>query len=162
MFRSLNLRRLSVLGLALLLTLATVSPAVAKNDRPFKGQATGTWDNIFNGLFNPPANFAGVGPVTHMGLTTQQGTAILGPPIAEGVFPGFGSVTITAANGDQLTLNYEGLLNAATGEGLGVVTFTGGTGRFANATGGGTYYAIIDLSLPNQPMTLSVDGRINY
>jgi hypothetical protein len=40
-------------------------------------------------------------------------------------------------------------LNAATGEGTGTFTFTGGTGRFADATGGGTFDALIDLA-PHQ------------
>jgi hypothetical protein len=51
----------------------------------------------------------------------------------------------------------------ATGEGTGTFTFTGGTGRFAHATGHGTFDAFIDLSLPNdQPMIVTLDGKIQY
>jgi hypothetical protein len=130
---------------------------------PFKGRVSAVWDNIFLGLVAPPATFVGSGLVTHMGLTKQTGDLVLEPTIVPGVFSGSGAVTITAANGDILTFDYEGLLYAATGEGIGTFTFTGGTGKFANATGDGTFYALIDLSLPvNQPITVILDGTINY
>jgi hypothetical protein len=156
--------RIRLICVALCLVLATgLSPAGQKGGVPFKGRVTATWDNIFDGLRAPPATFAGGGPVTHMGDTEQQGTLVLGPPVAPGVFPGYGSVTITAANGDQLTFDYQGLLFAATGEGVGTFTFTGGTGRFAHATGGGTFDALIDLSfLTEQPMSVILDGEIRY
>jgi hypothetical protein len=155
-------RPASLLALGLLLTLGTL-PSPAAAPRPFAGRVTAVWDNIFDGLFAPPANFAGGGPVTHMGNTKQKGTLVLQAPIAPGLFPGSGSVTITAANGDTVTFDYVGLLDALTGEGFGTFTFTGGTGRFAGATGGGTFDALIDLSLPsNQPMTVVLDGMISY
>jgi hypothetical protein len=145
------------------------SQADAKKPVPFKGNVTATWDNILKSL--PPSvggpglvsNFTGGGPVTHMGNTTQSGTLTLGDPIAPFVFPGTGTVTITAANGDTVTFNYVGRLVASTGEGIGTFTFTGGTGRFAGATGGGTFYAVIDLSQETaQPMKVVLDGRIAY
>jgi hypothetical protein len=163
-------RAASLVGLCLLfLLVAWPSPSAAAGSRPFKGRVSATWDNVFNGLpvlygGAPPANFEGGGQVTHMGKTTQTGTLTLEPIDFFFVeFLGSGSVTITAANGDQLTFEYEGLLNAVTGEGSGTFTFIGGTGRFANATGGGEFDALIDVSLPdNQPMTVVLDGRIDY
>lgn len=74
---------------------------------------------------------------------------------------GYGSVTITAANGDSVRFDHVGVLNAATGEGTGMFSFTGGTGRFAGVTGEGTFDAHIDLSVPSeQPMTVTLDGII--
>ena len=152
-----------VFGLCLLLLLGVGAMPAAAKSVPFGGRVSAVWDNIFDGLFAPPATFVGGGPVTHMGKTTQRGTLTLGAAVAPDVFPGYGSVTITAANGDQLTFDYEGFLNAATGEGVGTFTFTGGTGRFADATGGGNFDALIDLSLPEaQPMTVVLDGEIDY
>jgi hypothetical protein len=59
--------------------------------------------------------------------------------------------------------DYVGVLDAATGEGVGTFTFTGGTGRFAGVSGRGTFLAEIDLSLPSaQPMTVTLDGTIHY
>ena len=107
----------SLLALGLLLTLGTL-PSPAAAPRPFAGRVAATWDNIFNGLLNPPANFAGGGPVTHMGNTKQMGTLVLQAPIAPGLFPGSGSVTITAANGDTVSFDYVGLLDAPDGRGI--------------------------------------------
>jgi len=152
--------------LALALVACSLAQQVSAKEpkfQPFKSRVEAVWDNIFNGLFAPPANFVGISQTTHMGRTAQQGTLVLGPPVAPGIFPGEGSVTLTAANGDKLSFDYVGLLNAATGEGAGTFVFTGGTGRFANAKGDGTFYALINTSLPaNQPMVVTLDGRINY
>ena len=157
-------RRLCFFGLALCLAwVSGLAPAEETTARPFQGQVTAGWDNIFNGLFNPPANFAGGGPVTHMGDTTQFGILTLGAPDQNFIAPGYGSVTIVAANGDEVRFDYQGFLNALTGEGIGSFTFTGGTGRFAGVTGQGTFDALIDLSLPTaQPMTVTLDGEISY
>jgi hypothetical protein len=98
-----------------------------------------------------------------MGNTKQRGTLTLEAPIAPNLYPGFGSVTITAANGDQLSFDYVGILNAGTGQGTGIFAFTGGTGRFARATGGGFFDASIDLSFATeQPMTVVLDGVISF
>jgi hypothetical protein len=148
--------------LALLLVAAGTAPAKPQA-LPFKGWVKATWDNILLGLLNPPATFVGGGPVTHMGITTQTGDLVLMPTMDPTIFTGFGSVTITAANGSTVSFDYEGMLFVATGEGIGTFTFTGGTGKFANVTGNGTFYALIDLSLPdNQPMTVELNGRITF
>ena len=152
-------------GLSLLVVLLVCgAPADAGKPRPFHGRVAATWDNIFNGLFAPPATFVGGGPVTHMGKTTQRGTLVLDPAAnADGTFNGAGSVVITAANGDRVRFDYVGILNPATGEGIGTFSFTGGTGRFRGAKGTGEFYALIDLSQPdNQPMSVVLDGRIEY
>jgi hypothetical protein len=151
----------------LALAIITGSPradVAAKEFRPFRGQGEAVWDNIFNGLFAPPANFSGEIQVNHMGRTAQRGTLFLDPPNPNtGIAPGRGSVTFTAANGDSISFDYEGELNSLTGEGKGTFTITSGTGRFTNATGGGTFRALIDLTRSvSQPMSVRLDGRISY
>jgi hypothetical protein len=160
------IHRTGLLGLALSLCLGAatgVSLARGGHSLPFKGNVTTTWDNIFDALYVPPANFVGGGPVTHLGNTTQTGTLTLEAPIAPGLFPGYGSVTIVAANGDAVSFDYTGILNAGTGEGTGSFAFTSGTRRFAHVSGQGTFDAFINLSLPSdQPMTVTLDGSISY
>jgi hypothetical protein len=157
-------RRLCLFELALCLTLASgFAPAEEKITLPFQGRVTATWDNVFNALFSPPAHFTGGGPVTHMGDTIQSGILTLSFPDQNGFAPGYGSVTIVAANGDSVSFDFQGILNASTGEGVGAFTFTGGTGRFAGATGQGTFDALIDLSVPTaQAMTVTLTGEISY
>ena len=159
---------------ALAVALAAAATSIAKDGfRPFKGRVVANWDNIFKALppalgGQPPATFTGRSQDTHLGNAAQSGTLTLQLPNAQGAFPGSGSVTITAANGDKLTFDYTGLLDGSTGVGQGTFNFTGGTGRFAGATGSGTFYAQIDLShiedgMPkNQPMTVILDGKIAY
>jgi hypothetical protein len=162
-------RRLGFAGLALLaLNIGGASTALAAGPRPFQGRVVAAWDNVYAAL--PPsfggiglARFEGGGPVTHMGKTAQVGSLSLGDPVGLGVFPGSGTVTITAANGDSVTFDYVGFLDAGTGQGVGTFAFTGGTGRFAGATGQGTFFAEIDLTQPaNQAMTVILDGTIIY
>jgi hypothetical protein len=155
-------RRLSLVGLVLVLAVA--SPTKAADLRPFHGRTVATWANIFAGFTPAGAHFLGSGPVTHMGNTVQQGNLFfLAPPDQNGFAPGVGSVTLTAANGDKLTFHYAGVLDGNTGVGDGSFVFVGGTGRFAGATGGGSFHAVIDLSYPvDQPMTVVLDGQVNY
>lgn len=158
-----RLVKLTLLSGMMLALFAAAPLAQGAEPRPFSGRVVATWDNVFNALFAPPATFQGVSWVTHLGLAEQEGCLVLGFPNADGNFPGYGSVTMTAADGHQLTFDYEGVLNPFTGEGIGTLTFTGGTGRFANATGSGTFDAQIDVSQPtNQAMTVLLDGEVHY
>jgi hypothetical protein len=160
------LGRAALLGCTALLALAlafAASPACAKGPVPFKGRGTATWDNVFFALAAPPAHFAGVANVSHLGNITQTGTLTLQAPTAPHIFPGSGSVTFVAANGDTVTFSYQGTLNDVTGKGVGTFTFTSGTGRFTGVTGGGTFSALIDLTVPiGQSMTVALDGKIDY
>ena len=120
---------------AVLLTAAIASPVLAQGQVPFRGTVEGV-DSDAGGTF--PLflrSVSGRGHATHLGrftMTAEWQINVLTDPI-EGV----GSFRLTAANGDTL-------FGASTG--LGVVingiayiqethTITGGTGRFAGATG---------------------------
>jgi hypothetical protein len=163
------IRRLRFVGLALFVsTMAGISPALAAGPCPFQGRVVAAGDHVDAAL--PPRyggvgldHLAGGGPVTHLGNTVQVGSLSLEDPVGPGVFPGSGTVTITTANGDPVTFDDVGFLNAGTGVGFGTMAFTGGTGRFAGATGQGTFDAELDLSQPtNQAMTVILDGTITY
>ncbi len=125
---------LAGLALALVaLSPASATAAAGGTDRPMKGTASGTVSVNVQTLAIS-ADLAGVS--THLGkytahveangTLTPQGTIATGP------------ITLVASNGDQLTgiftLNGPAPTpNVHTAEV--VVTFTGGTGRFADASG---------------------------
>lgn len=154
----------TLLATALLLATATQSSnaeAVA-GPQPWRGCVTAQWDNVFQAL-GGVATFEGTARMTHMGKTLQSGTLTLVPGDDPLLIPGGGDVTIVAANGDELSFTYSGLLDVLAGVGAGEFEFTGGTGRFADAKGGGTFHATIDLSAPaNQAMFVILDGEISY
>lgn len=134
--------------------------------RPFKATGTAVWDNILAAF--PPslgAHFIGEGHGTHLGEFEQIGDLVFdGQPDAEGDIPGHGSVILFAANGDELHFDYVGELSSVTGIGSGTLEFTGGTGRFEDASGTGEFYAELDLSggFVAVPMLVELTGRLNY
>jgi hypothetical protein len=66
-----------------------------------------------------------------------------------------GTLTLVFARG-SLSLAYQGRFNPQTGGGfLGTFVFTGGTGPFAGATGGGTL-----TGTPGTPTTFSLSGAL--
>ncbi len=124
---------------ALVLAFAVLSPASAPakaggTDRPMEGSGSGTIT-----LDPVTGAFTGVVPgvSSHLGEVTVQieGT---GAPTSDGTFAGSGTTTIVAANGDELTgtmtLTQTVLPTGRTTTTV-AVTITGGTGRFADASG---------------------------
>jgi hypothetical protein len=130
--------RKAILLTGLVLAVAALSPtsALAKaggTDRPVKGTALGDVAVTIPGL-HVTTDASGV--LTHLGKYTGhfEGSAQIvgGRTLVEGTF------TLVAANGDQLTGTWtlngslpSGEVHTATV----VLTITGGTGRFADASG---------------------------
>jgi hypothetical protein len=116
------------------LALATLSPAPALantggTDRPMKASGSGTLSvNPETGAFTGDAT----GVSRHLGNYTVhlEGT---GAPTPGADFAGSGTATIVAADGDQLTGTFT--LTTTGHATTVVVTVTGGTGRFADASG---------------------------
>ena len=76
------------------------------------------------------------------------------------VHPNGGGV-FTAANGDKLNfIIISGALDLTTGIGTGDFEFTGGTGRFANATGHTT--GVIQQNVVTGAYELTLVGNIDY
>ena len=155
----------------LVVALAVLSPASALantggTDRPIKGAGTGT-------ISLEPATgaFTGVVPgvSSHLGDITVHIEGV-GARAADGTFAGSGTATLVAANGDEMTgsitLSQTALPDGHTVTTV-VVTITGGTGRFAGASGTLT---VICLSGPPSQVgaTLLIKaeckftGRISY
>jgi len=78
---------------------------------------------------------AGSGRASHMGAIDAVGMDYFYPP-EDGKLMVDGDGIFTAPNGDQIFVNFDGsVIDLETGEGVGTYVVTGGTGRFANATG---------------------------
>ena len=156
-----------VLAIVLVLSLASgawMSASAERPEVPFKAYypvwAEATFDPSCSCLrqsFTP----GGDGLASHMGVSLFEGEAQawLGQPIIQ-----IGDGTLKAANGDTITVHYEGTA-VVIDNGLYIVTdgwyvVTGGTGRFWGVTGGGTYhvYVYTDGSRPND---LSFKGHLH-
>ncbi|WP_152054124.1 hypothetical protein [Tautonia marina] len=155
-------------ALALLLVgLTLIAPEATANDqpRPFRGNAEG----LVTGLIEPSEDcpFGGftafwTGNATHLGRFTRQ--EVLCYTNAE-LTEFEGEIVFTAANGDTLSLKFSGSFEPGPGGTLlaeGPYEFTGGTGRFANASGSAGYQAV---AFPIGDQVLAVvefDGFICY
>ena len=124
--------------------------AAAASNRRFKGTAEG----VITG-FTPPATLDAdaTGTATHLGNFTRHEQITLG---AGGSISG--KITFVAANGDKLKASVSGQLNPATGDATGTYTFTGGCGRFSDATGSAAFTAHTNFVT----MSASFDGTIDY
>jgi hypothetical protein len=142
---------------AFAVSLASVASAVAA-ETPFKGtiQAVETSQVVFPTL---SVTRDGTGTATYLGKYTEHATFQVNLLTLSGV----GSATFTAANGDTLTATGVG---QATPTSPGVVsivevyTITGGTGRFADATGTFTLRRTLDQSTGVSSGTFS--GAIDH
>jgi uncharacterized membrane protein len=160
----------AALGAALCLALA--APVAAANPaRPFAGH-----DRVADTML-PPSDCpggatwrysaAGTGVFLHLGQSSVSVTHCTFVDMASGTGNfGPGTITITAANGDDLRLVHQGTFRLAmTPDGLTSVfdmtwVVAGGTGRFAGATGSGTTHG---SSLLSTGITAaSYQGEIAY
>jgi hypothetical protein len=133
--------------IALLLVLAAT--AVAADQVPFVATFTSSVPSgpppDCKGLM--PVTLTGTGTATHMGLFTNTQSHCVN--LSTGDFID-GTTILTAANGDTIIGTYSGHLvfsaDFKTAAIYGVFKVTGGTGRFAGATGGGLATGTLDLT----------------
>ena len=133
-----SVRKLVILA-SLLVAFCVVAPAVAGakrggTDRPVKGTASGNVTVTLGAPLRLKIDLTGV--ATHFGKYRAHLEAdgrIIGGEVVGG-----GTMTVAAANGDQVTGTFtvtgplpSGDVHATTA----VLTITGGTGRFADASG---------------------------
>ena len=136
------MRRFLILSMACCLVFLAfaASASATKKARPIKGSVVGTV--TFSGVNPAPppappwlwATSDAVGDVSHMGDT------VLWAKHAAALDFGSDDMTFTAANGDMITCSYfgSGALPPNIGDWYDLwteITITGGTGRFAGATG---------------------------
>jgi hypothetical protein len=160
------LRRLIVLS-SLVLGVAVLSPAPALGaangtDRPLTGTSTST--STFN-LATGAGTTDGTSQLSHFGTTTFHNDftfTITGDTITL-----TGTDTEVAANGDKLFSTFTITGTVSTGKSTGVFTVTGGTGRFAGASG--TFTTTNTSTIVSTVGTIitthdtnTVNGRISY
>jgi hypothetical protein len=131
------------LALAVLVILGLTGPAGAQQQVPFKGSFEG---DVTVAPLAPPflqVDVEAMGKATHLGRFTLDIPHVVNRANGTAV----GSYEFTAANGDTLTANFTG---SAVPIAPGVlyieeiVIITGGTGRFAGATGSFTVERLYD------------------
>ena len=158
-----------VLGVGLISPGAALAAAGGTN-LPLRGQTNGvvSFDSS-TGLFRSSSSGEGL----HLGAfsVTNSGSLMptgFNPPFVP--YAVMGTQTVVAANGDQLfgTLTGVGVNDIATSaaSGTNVITITGGTGRFANATGSYTVtYKSQATSMigtiDSGPVTTTFEGALN-
>jgi hypothetical protein len=160
---TMSMRKLITLaGLALAVVALGPASALANaagTDRPVKGTISGTVSlNVLTGAFTADAT----GVATHLGDNTVslEGAVAITP---EGVF-GSGTGTIVAADGDQMigtfTLETPGQPGVAHTTTI-VMTVTGGTGRFSDASGTLTSISEVSpISFDGVTLVNSVEGTV--
>jgi hypothetical protein len=104
----------------------------------FKGTGEGSRQIIITPLLSIIASFDAEGEFTHFGTSTIHADMLFLPNLND-TLHGTGSLTFTVADGDTAEMDVEGDLNTTTGRIVGTFTITGGSGKFVNATGHGTF-----------------------
>ena len=148
------------LFLALVATTALLSVAVSATaaETPFKG----TVNAVETGTVVGPTRFLvreGTGTATYLGQYTEHITMQIDLPTRHSM----GAATFTAASGDTLTATVDGQATPASPGVLSIVevyTVTGGTGRFADATGSFTLHSTVDTTTGVSSGTFS--GAIDH
>lgn len=157
-----------VLGVALISPTGALGATHGTN-RPLTGKSTGTATvNLLSGATT--SQFSG--ELSHLGAFTGTAIELFTPVGLPPLIPYTltGTETLVAANGNKLfgTVNGTGLNNTGdlTAQGKNVVTITGGTGRFADATGTftetySTSY-VVSGTAATGPVTTAAQGHISY
>jgi hypothetical protein len=165
-----HLRRRIFLS-SLVLAVAAISPAAtlgATNgtDRPLKGTSTGS---LTASLVTGAATTTFAGQLSHLGAISG-GDVVTFIPTGPATFIYAGTSALEAANGDELFSTVTGsgtFTSSTTAESTQVNTITGGTGRFADASG--TYSETVSSVIvsiigttENAHNTATFNGRISY
>lgn len=153
-----HIMNIRTLMLALIMILGAI-PTFAV-ERPFALKGAGVAPLITDGDGHViGATPTGSGTATYLGQWTVAGNVHYTPD-SNGVLHSSGDATLTAANGDKVQIQIEGILDPVAGMDQGIFHIVGGTGRFEGATGDANFVVTIN------PLTggfdLTVVGKINF
>lgn len=152
--------------MAIAVGVAAFAPAEAvAQERPFQAKLTG---NAHLSPTDDPAvlrnDETGQGEATHLGRFTWADVEYANFAVIPGGVAVVATFTMTAANGDELYGEFASVgyfADAVTLVISGAYEFTGGTGRFADATGSGDIDATAFLA-PGLPFVGTFDGTIDF
>ncbi len=156
-------RFLTIRMLVLALTVLVGSIAVVAADRAFSARGAGVAAFIMDGNGNVVgADVTGSGHATHLGQFTNTGKVQFTPdPVDPNIVHPSGEAVFTADIGDKLSIVIENAsMDLTTGIATGQFRFTGGTGRFANATG--VTDVVVEQNFLTGGFELTMVGKINY
>ena len=147
-----------------LMAVVSVSPmAFASSSLPFNGSSTGTF------AFTTPttAELTGIGNYEHLGMTAFAAAATITGPAGCGGFTTTEKDTYKAANGDEVSSSATLTICPTSTPGVfqssGTFTITGGTGRFADASGSGALNAMVTFTSPSSgTFSGTTTGTISY
>lgn len=140
--------------------------------RPFSGQMSYSFAPTENlpcdcGDYYPVGTFSGTGNLSHLGMTTSLIKPCVAPIFQDGNYigdhVGVECAYFVAANGDSLycyTYPYDLLYGPTGAVGVAKVDFTGGTGRFANATG--SFTGTVTISPSGNATFSGLNGTLIY
>jgi len=114
----------------LALTLLSIIGQAALKDVPMKGSGSGMITAAVPGPNGVEISAIGEGHATHLGKFTREESIVLNP--ATGILSG--TMVFTAADGSEMYGDFAGAFTGPN-TAAGTYTFTGGTGRFENASG---------------------------
>ena len=130
--------QVALLCMALAIGAVSMGASSARaKEVPMRGSGTGQITGMTGGPTGVTITATGEGEATHLGKFTRTEEILLNPNT--GTFTG--TLTFVAADGSELSCSFEGAFIAAN-EAAGTYTFTGGTGRFENASGTASFSVI--------------------
>lgn len=146
-------RRLIGMVAAFALALASLAVSATAAETPFKGTVSAVETGVTAFPFRTITREGG-GTATYLGNYTEHNTMQIFLPTLHGT----GTATFTAANGDTLTTTVDGQATRTSPTTVSIVevyTVTGGTGRFADASGSFTLHSTLDQTTGASSGTLS-------
>ena len=147
----------------LILTLLLAGITVAAVERPFSARGTGVAAFILDANGNViGADVTSSGHGTHVGQFTNFGKVKFTPdPDNPNIVHPSGEAVLIAADGDKLNIVIDNAsMDLTTGIATGQFRITGGTGRFANATG--LTEAVVEQNFVTGGFELTMVGNIDY
>jgi hypothetical protein len=146
--------------------LAVASAATASSQVPFSASLSGSVTDTPCGFLAICLTGTNQGTATHLGLVTLTKSATIQITFAAcddgGLLTTYTETgTLVAANGDTISLSGGGTACVVNGNALasGVLTVTGGSGRFSGA--GGTLVESIDHNLVTDTEVVSLSGTVS-